>query len=78
MRLIDHGLFPRHHRRTVVAPVEAVVDDNAFRHRARAVAAVECQVGAASTDAIAEQRIRPHQVALQFVRVQDRAATYLD
>ena len=40
VRLVDHGLRPRHGRRAVVAPVEAVVQQHAAGHERRGVVRV--------------------------------------
>ena len=54
MRLVDHGAFPRQLRPAVAAPGEGGVDDPAFRHEARAVAAVEREVAVGVADLVAE------------------------
>src|SRR5580658_5271346 len=66
VRLVDNGPLPRNHRRPVVAPIEAVVHDDALWHRARTVAAVERQIAAVTADTVTEQSIRPDQFARQF------------
>ncbi len=67
--LVDHRLGPGHVRRPVVAPRERVVDHNRFRHRRRAVAPVEGEVGARREHAVAEQSVRPARLAEQRLGV---------
>ena len=69
MRLVDHGVGPRDVRRAVVRPVEALVGHDAFHHAGRAVAAVEREIGARRVHAMAEQRVRPFQLAGDAPRV---------
>ncbi len=54
VQLVDHRLVPRRPRRAVVAPGEGVVHHDAFRHAARIVAAIEGEVRARASDAVAE------------------------
>ena len=69
VRFVDDGVGPRHVGRPIVAPVEAVVDDDGLRHARRAVAPVEGEIGARRVHAVAEQRIGPAQLAGDAPRV---------
>ena len=60
--LVDEGVFPGDVGPFLAsAPVEAVVDDDGLRYAARIVAAVERQISARASGAIAEVGIAPHQ-----------------
>ena len=69
MGLVDDGVGPGDAGRTIVAPVEGFVGDDAFRHGGRAVAPVERQVAARRWQAKAVQRVGPAQVAGQCAGV---------
>ena len=62
MHLEDDCLLPRSVRMMVVVPAEGSLDDAAFRHLPRAVAAVEGEVFARAADAIAVHDIAPAQL----------------
>ncbi len=74
VEFVDHHVVPRHVGAAVVAPGERRIDDLALRHRMRAVAAVERQVGAPVADRVAEQRVAPAQRAddVACVRVEQQ------
>src|SRR5689334_21715491 len=62
--LVDDGVSPVNVRPDLTAaPVEALIDDDGFRHAAGIVAAVEGKVLARAAGAIAEMRIAPDQPA---------------
>ena len=69
MRLIDHRIGPGDVRRPVVAPIEAVVGDHRFEHPGRAVAPIERKIGASRMEAVAEQRVRPFELAGERFRI---------
>ena len=61
MRFVEDGAVPRHLGPALASPGEGRVDYPAFRHEARAVAAVEAEIGVPRADRVAEQRIVPSQ-----------------
>ena len=63
VRLVDHRLRPGPQPEPVRPPGMRGVDDPALRHRPRAVAPVERQVGVAAADPVAVERIVPAQLA---------------
>ena len=86
MRLVDHGIGPRDVRRPVVSPVEALVGHDAFHHPGCAVAAIKREIRARRVHTMAEQRVRPFQLAgdtarvgieQQLVRIEAIAALWL-
>ena len=64
MRLVHHGFVPTYLARTPLPmPVEVRIDHHAFRHERCAVAIVEGKVPVVVTDGVAEQLVRPLQLA---------------
>ena len=69
MSLVDDGVLPWNVRPAVRAPGEGLVEHDRLGHSARIVAAVEREVGARVTGAIAEMRIAPDQPAGQLLGI---------
>ncbi len=69
VELVDHHVAPRHVGAAILSPSERRIDDLAFRHRVRAVAPIEGQVGALVADGVPEQRVAPAERADEVARV---------
>ena len=83
MRLVDYGLGPVAPGPDILAPCESRIDHHTFRHHEGAVAAVDGQILAPRSDAIAETGIVPANIAderlgvgvdQQLVRIEAMAA----
>jgi hypothetical protein len=69
MGLVDDAVRPPGERPLVAPPGECRVDQDAFRHAARAVTPVEGEILARGSDAIAEMGIAPGQFAMKKLGV---------
>src|SRR4051812_18938336 len=69
MRFVDYRVGQRYAWRPVVAPIEAVVVDDGFRHRAGTVAPIHAQIALGRIQPIAEQGIGPADAADEFPSV---------
>ncbi len=69
VRLVDHGVGPGAVGAQVRPPGHGRIDHHAFRHHECRIAPVEGEIAAAVADPVAEDRIVPADLAVEFQRV---------